>query len=411
VNTLEDRVRAAIRATAEEISPGSLPPLSLAGRLVRRAHAGSHSGHHGRFQRVLIPLLAAAAVIAIVVTAALVAPAGRGKPVQRSAATLPLQSVPPYYMSTVPYGGGTDSPGSYAVVRDTVTGRTIATVQPPKPYTSFLGITGAADDRTFVLTAQVTDYGTQAPVKYFEARFDPASSTVALAALSLPGLPPSEDVPAAALSPDGTRLAVQDVSGFTGLDRITVYSLPSGAARTWTGPVGGSVIAQALSWSDTGILDFASGGTVYLLNTSSTGGSLLAQSQEALCLGPMAADIESYTGYLTPDGTRIIAPVPQIVPIGQRLSCPGGPAASRGLPAALEQFSATTGQAAGIIGTRLPNGTEIWGSIYWSNSSGSILIVNSKPSASPRQPFTAGVLSKGQFTVIPGTTGAAFLAF
>jgi hypothetical protein len=415
VNTLEDRVRAAIRAAAEEISPRSLPPLSLAGRPAHHARAGSHGGHLGQGPRFLIPLLAAAAVIAIVVTAALVAPSGHAKLLQRAPAnqptTLSLQSVPRYYMTTVLYGAGTDAAGSYAVVRDTITGRTIATVQPPRPYTSFLGITGAADDRTFVLTAQTTDYGTPTPVKYFEARFDPASSTIALTALSLPGLPPSDDVPAAALSPDGTQLAVQDISGFTHLDQITVYSLPGGAARTWTGPVGGSLITETLSWSDTGILDFASAGTVYLLNTNSTGGSLLAHSQMALCLGPKAAGLESYTGYLTPDGTKIIAPVQQIVPIGQRLPCNGGPAPTPGPPAALEEFSATTAQAAGISGTRLSDGTVIWGSIYWSNSSGSVLIVNSKHGADPQQPFTTGVLSNGQFTPIPGTAGNWFLAF
>jgi len=40
-----------------------------------------------------------------------------------------------------------------AAVRVTATGRTLATITPPKPYTSFSGVVSAYDDRTFVLVA------------------------------------------------------------------------------------------------------------------------------------------------------------------------------------------------------------------------------------------------------------------
>jgi hypothetical protein len=67
MNTLEARIRAAVRATAEEIARGSIPPLDLADR-GRRRYRGPvgpvRSG--GRWPRVLIPLAAAASVIAVV---------------------------------------------------------------------------------------------------------------------------------------------------------------------------------------------------------------------------------------------------------------------------------------------------------------------------------------------------------
>ena len=41
-----------------------------------------------------------------------------------------------------------------AELRSTQTGAVLAKITPPKPYVSFTGVTGAAGDRTFVLSAQ-----------------------------------------------------------------------------------------------------------------------------------------------------------------------------------------------------------------------------------------------------------------
>jgi hypothetical protein len=41
-----------------------------------------------------------------------------------------------------------------AELRSTQTGAVTATITPPKPYVSFTGVTSAADNRTFVLSAQ-----------------------------------------------------------------------------------------------------------------------------------------------------------------------------------------------------------------------------------------------------------------
>jgi len=67
VNTLERRVRAATRATAEDIAPGSIPPLSLPRRGPHRAPdlARTAQARPG-WARALVPLAAAAAVLAVI---------------------------------------------------------------------------------------------------------------------------------------------------------------------------------------------------------------------------------------------------------------------------------------------------------------------------------------------------------
>jgi hypothetical protein len=73
VKTLEDMIRAASRATADEIDPAQLPVLQLPAARAR-AGAGSRRGgqRHARMRRWVTPLAAAAAAVAIVGSAAVV---------------------------------------------------------------------------------------------------------------------------------------------------------------------------------------------------------------------------------------------------------------------------------------------------------------------------------------------------
>jgi hypothetical protein len=66
MNTLEDRIRAAVVQTAEEIAPGSIRPLSLpdqvpSGRRTRAGRAPKAGRGSARWPRVLIPIAAARA--------------------------------------------------------------------------------------------------------------------------------------------------------------------------------------------------------------------------------------------------------------------------------------------------------------------------------------------------------------
>jgi hypothetical protein len=69
VRNLEERLRAATMSTAAEIEPGTIAPLSLAGRADGTSLAASPARRLGSRRRLLVPLAAAAAVIAAVAAA------------------------------------------------------------------------------------------------------------------------------------------------------------------------------------------------------------------------------------------------------------------------------------------------------------------------------------------------------
>jgi hypothetical protein len=428
----EENLRLALRGLERE-APDAETVLR---HVLERASARASGRARRPGRRVLAGAAAAAAVIAVALVAVLVTgpPASHG----RAAAQDALQSVPRYYMALVGTGSADEA---YAVVKDRITGQTMATVRPPKPYITFIGVTGAADDRTFVLTAQSTIAGslTQRD-KFFSARFNPADDAVTLAPLPLTGLPVSDSFLTAALSPDGTKLAVATWNGPT---QITVYSLPSGAARTWSANVNSAMaspwgpgVVDVLSWSRTGILAFGWNGGyprsvvrngrvkpegrysppgAYLLNTNTRGGSLMADSRAALCLAqsaPWTLEIGGFYGYLTLDGTKIIAPVARPIPVGRGLpSCSdtphsGGAGVMPPLPAtaAFEEFSATTGQAVSVIHPR--HAVDAEGQVNWSSPSGSVLVVVGQLKPGPKSPWVFGILAGSRFIFLPGSLSA-----
>jgi hypothetical protein len=133
-------------------------------------------------------------------------------------------------------------------VADTLTGQRLATITPPAGST-FVGVTGAADDRTFVLDSVQLSVrsgflsATQ-PRTWYLLRITPGATPVTtLTRLSFP-LPGAADVNGIALSPDGTKLAVlyQVAAGtsggfpYSGSFTLAIYSVATGAVlRTWTG--------------------------------------------------------------------------------------------------------------------------------------------------------------------------------
>ena len=160
------------------------------------------------------------------------APAGPG---------LVIPGVPAYYVALT----ATPSPPSAVVdrlgltVRSTVTGKVLATITLPRPYGQFMLVDGTADDRTFLVGAQVwhthwAGAGAQIPepVRLFLLHFDPSTDRATLSALPLPqfnGL----NLQTAPISPDGTRIAVayQDGPKATWL---RVYTRSGNTVRTWT---------------------------------------------------------------------------------------------------------------------------------------------------------------------------------
>src|SRR5262249_16419699 len=154
--------------------------------------------------RTIAPIAAAAAVIGVLAASlALTHAVGQRAHSRRlPAGTVPLSAaprfagatVPAYYVALEPRPLSAASPP--ALARPTATGSARATARPPRPYYAFGAGSGAADDRTFVLTAQQKTsppaqvhgkprQGRTEPVKLFMLRLDPAHRTARLTALPI----------------------------------------------------------------------------------------------------------------------------------------------------------------------------------------------------------------------------------
>jgi hypothetical protein len=419
MNTLEDRVRAAIRATAEEIAPGSIPPLSLAAKMQRRwpGPAGLARGRTG-WRRVLVPLAAAASVVAVVtVSLALTRPThSPALPAARhlaaGAVTLGAApaytggTVPPYYVTLEP--GPLSGASTRAVVRATATAAELAVVTPPRPYRVFTTVSAAADDRTFVLAAErSSDYDdppSDDPEKYFVLRLDPADHTARLTALPIPAEPASQVVDEA-LAPDGSKLGIALVAGGQKEEEIEVINLRTGSVRTWRGSGGsshtiGEVVqgADLLSWTAdgrtlafdvvTGPYGSVPGHEIRLLDTTAPGSSLWS-SRVAVRFGSNAAD-----AMITPDGSKIVVPI--VTQTTREFS----------------EYSVATGKRVAVLGIRHYRHASYggWPLLFWADSAGGTLIVYDDRPHGPQLTKTgepdAGVLAvvtSGRFTPLPGT--------
>jgi hypothetical protein len=229
---IENLLRAATHDAAAEITPESIPRFDDARLPIPRRRLS-------RFVRPMAPLLAAAAVVLVVVLSLVLSTVIA---VPRPPAGPPgIAGAPPYYvtLTTAGPGSGLNQYPAELTVRSTATGKVLTTVTAPRPYGQFLLVDGTADDRTFLVGAQVWNTHNAAagaqipePVRLFLLHFDPSTDRATLSSLPLPqfnGL----NLQTASISPDGTRIAVayQDGPKATWLH---VYTLPGGAERTWT---------------------------------------------------------------------------------------------------------------------------------------------------------------------------------
>ena len=444
MNTLEDRIRAAVVQTAEEIAPGSIRPLSLQDQVPsgRRTRAGraAKAGRRGsaRWPRALIPIAAAASVIAVVAAslaitgnlsegrsaaarAHAVRPGtGRSQPgkILSAASRAALASVPGFYVAMTPGGMGMNN---RAQVRATATGAVLATVAAPAPYNTFSWVTAAADDRTFVVAAQewtpippgsagesIEQRDDDSPTKFFVLHLSSGGRTARLSPLPIPVQPGSVWVDGIALSPDGSKLAVvisstaAPVAGSTG---IAVYTVATGARKKWVWLGHGAVIGNQkpwgspLSWAADGrTLAFqivpANGAIeVRLLDTDAPGGTMasrlgvewkhgdVAGASGVVINGGSGANpansLRSYNTLITPDGTKIVC-----VTAGTTVN-------------GVTEFDAATAQ---VANDTYPQATDV----LWTNASGSTLIVSNAS--------TVGVLTGGDFTPLPDSSDLGIMS-
>ena len=392
----EERLRAATRAAADTVAPGSAPPLQLPpdpeGRRFPQAWF-----LRGRLRRrrlgALTPLAAAAAVIIVLAGAVAVA---HGQPVHRAAAPPGhheslLAQLPPYYVTEA--GDGPLGDATHVQVRATATGKVLATVRPPRPDTVFRQVSAAGNGHEFVLLASQwrnkrlksggADWFTSAN-RFFLLRFDADTHVPILSALPIPPHVAQTET-GFALSRDGLKLAVaQSMSspGRAATPEIQVFNLVTGTVKTWTWPDGWPVViripgaGQVMSWAEDGTLAFQQrtgfSAQVRLLDTNGPGGSLQADSRLVLAWAGNAGylqyrrnDLISFNVLLTPSGSRIIAVTAAVTkhPLTSVMS--------------FTEYSASTGRVVRQLGTWTLHGLFPEGNqdVLWTNASGSTLIV------------------------------------
>jgi hypothetical protein len=429
MNTVEDKVRMALRETGEEIGRHTVPPLRL-----RSTRRGARLPRiPGRWGTWLTPLAAAAAVAAVVAASLAISATfhGRTRSTGQAAAQRfsgspagprsALRKVPPYFVMLPPQAL---IYARTALVRSTVTGRVLTTVSPPRPYKVFTWVSGTADNRTFVLAAQrwwnighgqagapAQNRDNNARTVFFRLTFHPAAGTAQLTPLAVAEKIRATNLGGAGVSPDGTRLALDFRNS------IQIITLATGAVRTWTWPGSGWIgnwkpEGQIFSWSADGrYLEFQQWGGhldetmhVRVLDTTAPGTSLTAA--RVIVAYPYrsgAGTLATGNSFLTPDGTRIVTST-SFYP---RQSTPAGGYVQ------ITEYSARTGRPL-FHEDRFSSSTG-WQEVLWASKSGNALIV-SDPRAK-KTPYgnsgnILGVVSGNTFTPIPhGTYTGFFLAW
>jgi hypothetical protein len=447
VNVSQDQVRAATRNAAAVITPDSVPPF-------RPQEAATGSVRPSRPRRGWVAPLSTVAAVAVVVAGCVLV----GSRITSShqvikphgstqKTTINPDTVPPYYVAI------TDS--SQATVRATATGATLARITLSAPI---VGVTGAADDRTFILDAQrsimggaVTWVGQPA---FYLLKLTASGAEKSLTKVSFPALPSGVAVSALALSPDGSKLAVESVRDGANLAdgqmEMTVATLATGANHTWSaddssdpGDPGftgsGTGDSATISWAaDSATLAFDWESSyreigVRLLNTAASGEGLIADSRLAV-VEPDTLNILQKLGashyktvYITVHGhkysRRELVGSPFTPPYyvsecetpamitedGSSIVCGYSSDAGDGVTAAgFILYSSATGKQEGAIGFQLYK-TQISGQIrlYWTNATGTLL-VGAEPTATGD---TLGVINGEKFTPLAGDPSFADAAW
>jgi hypothetical protein len=324
MNTIEDRLRAATEAAANTVADFSQPPLRLPAR------AASYGRPRLRIAapRLMASVATAVAIAAVATTFIAVRSGSDGsRPATGGAAT--SAGVPRFFAATVATKIASNQVigATKVVIARTATGKVLATVRPPAPYNSFLVMSAAADDRTFVLAAQKISRSPQGPsqesgsTRLYLLRFHPGRrQPLSLRTLPIPVQKSDLYLSGIALSPSGTRLAVQSESpGQQSPSYLRVYDLADGRVRTWTLPPAGRSVSPGIispSW-DNGdrFLVFlvynnkprkCAAGCVQLLDTTRASGNILAASKTVLSTAAIHRYVSWSSVLVSPEGSRAV---------------------------------------------------------------------------------------------------------
>jgi hypothetical protein len=464
---LAEETARAMRELASTVTDA--PPLKLSPRPATRASRASRPVGRRSWQLWGVPLAAGIAVIALAISLVVIKDLPNG-PVVAPPGPATVSGVPPYYVTlyTPPQPTPTSpptpmatpssqptgvpctvgSPGCSAdaggatdlLVGDTLTGAKLAVIAPPKGAT-FYGVTGAANDRTFVVDTYnsftVSDFSL--PRTFYRLQIVPgAKSPVRLTRLPLPSMTGTF---AMALSQSGTELAVARMSSNYNETWLQIYSVATGRLlRSWStdnGDVfdrGADVMSDSnygLTWVDgdravdfpynyesTGPLTTIKlrGRTfryrpitrhvaVRTLDVSASGGNLIADSRILWSEVPPETDgypsggcSQSQDALVSGDGKTVIC----TSSYGPDADRPAGKIVPWHL-AWLSTLVAAPKAARPVYGFTIdaPIASQGWLYALWSNASGSTMIGSwyFGNSATPRVHF--GVMSQGTFRALP----------
>jgi hypothetical protein len=444
--TVEERLRATTEAVTETMRP--VRPLNL-----RSAAAGAEAAAKDgrarpprRWPGWLIPLAAAAAVIALAATLVSVRALTGARPAAPSApapaptaATVLANSIPRYFVEL--NAVGTSPKGAVernAFLDDESTGRQVATFKPPS-NAAFTSVAASPDGRTFVLQAAAgpgfgPDGNPELALQgrtdiWYVLRVTPGATAKQARLTRVPVLTPTADSAFGyAVSPGGRTLAVLS-SGSTSTSKaarsgsllqLRTYSLATGRAlRTWTAPLNGPPATENnVTWLDDGrtvAFDYpaATGhDSIRTVDTTGPGTDLVAASRLAFSEPNGGA---CFSALLTSDGKSVIC--------GTLTSAPQPPGAgvSSNVPTCdkggveLTAYSVATGKAEGIV-YRYTAGGCSWGvaQVVWARSAAAVIgaIVITKSAAPHPQISSLGVAAQGKFTVMHGAwTGPGWIAY
>jgi hypothetical protein len=298
------------------------------------------------------------------------------------------------------------------VVADDRTSHTLASVLPPAGQT-FTGVTGATDDRTFVLTSY---QAARQLTTFYLLRITPSAAHPAQLT-KLPIKPLAAAPTGLALSADGRELAVMFANSSL---QLWTYSVSSGAvlgswkteADYWMVRAVGAN-AYGLSWltGNRGIsFRFDAYGqnstdlvTVRTLNVTAAGHDLLADSrlvlQVPLSVTQPSLTVPCNTSLATSDGSSVICGT-NVLGATKQQSC--------ATPPSLVGYSAVTGKPVQVL--YQDDGSCRGGMVtpLWTNSSGSQVIglTGTSPDGTGAK-ATAFALIAGRLTPLPALVGNA----
>ena len=306
-------------------------------------------------------------------------------------------------------------------------GATLARITTSTPVA---GVAGAADGRTFVLDEQRSIVGGSVTwvgqPTFYLLRLTASGTEESLTRLAVPAIPNGTVVSGLALSPDGSKLAVDVDSGSWPQARLTeimTYTLATGAFRSWTtsgvtnpdAPFGftGSGVdgAQSISWTADSTLAFGVENSSYvgvrLLDTAAGGTDLMADSR--LVVEQNFMDRGQRLRNAAPPYYFVSCITDAMISMdGSAIVCGYSTSIGKTTTMGFAQYSTRTGKMNHVVGlVHFEGRAPIGISLYWVNSTGQIAIGTSETTGGGR----VGVMNGDTFTPLPGVTGFAAIAW